>query len=77
MAAPKKKSPAEIQKIIDEVTAAGKKIYKTRYKKKFKSGLTHVYEILSYYDPVTKNNKRIDSKLLGKFSKDAVDADKL
>lgn len=77
MAAPKKKSPAEIQKIIDEVTAAGRKIYKTRYEKKFKSGLTHVYEILSYYDPVTKNNKRIDSKLLGKFSKDSIDTNNL
>ena len=67
MAAPTKKSPEEVEALIAKLTAEGRKIRVAQKKKLLSTGVVHVYEVRTYYDPKTRNTKVIDSKLLGKL----------
>ena len=60
MATPKKKTPEQIKNLIDKLTAEGRKIRRSRRCKVLKSGVTHVYDVITYYDPKTRNTKNID-----------------
>ena len=77
MAAPKKKTPAQINTLIEKLTAEGRKIRRSRKCKVLKSGVTHVYDVITYYDPKTRNTKNIDSRLVGKLPKGCTDVSKL
>lgn len=77
MAAPTKKTPAQIENLIQKLTAEGRKIRRGRRYKVLKIGITHVYDVITYYDPETKNTKTIDSKLVGKLPKGCTDRSKL
>lgn len=77
MASPKKKTPAQIKALIEKLTAEGRKIHRYRRFKTLKSGITHVYDVVVYYDPATKNTKNIESTLVGKLPKGYTDKNKL
>ena len=73
MAAPRKKSPAQIEAIIKSVEASGARIHTSTVRRVRASAETHIFRVRSYYDRATKNNAGIDSVLIGKLPKGVTD----